>query len=55
MMILTLLELVLIVIWIFSLIMGQTFGGLSHILLGIAILLIISRLISGKNQIDDDI
>lgn len=55
MIILTLLEFVLIIIWIFSLITKQTLGGLSHILLGVAIILIISRLISGKNQIDDDI
>lgn len=51
---LTLIEISLIVIWLLGVATGLTFGGLIHVILGIAILLIISRLIAGGSGSSGD-
>ena len=40
--------LVLIILWLLGLVTGTTMGGLIHILLVIAIIVVLVRLISGK-------
>jgi len=44
---LVVIELTLIIIWLLCMITSNTFDGYIHILLGVAILMIISQLISG--------
>ena len=39
---------VLIVLWLLGLVTGTTMGGLIHVLLVIAIIVVLVRLISGK-------
>jgi len=55
MLVLTLIEFLLILIWLIGMITSYTFGGFIHVFLAIAIILIISRLISGGNHYDDDL
>ncbi len=53
---LTLTEIGLIVIWLIGILTHHTLGGFVHVFLGLAILLIISRLIAGRNNdLGDDI
>ena len=40
---------ILLILWFFGLISAYTFGGLIHILLVIAIILIIVRLLQGRS------
>lgn len=54
MFVLTLTEIFLIIIWLFGVITHYTLGGFIHVFLAIAILLIISRLIAGKNDNSND-
>ena len=42
---------VLIILWLLGLVTGTTMGGLIHILLVIAIIVILVRLISGKKPL----
>jgi len=53
MFVLTLIEIFLIIIWLLGIVTGYTLGGFIHVFLGIAILLIISRLIAGGKCGDD--
>jgi Family of unknown function (DUF5670) len=41
---------VLIILWLFGMLTAYTIGGLIHILLVIAIILILARIISGRRQ-----
>jgi hypothetical protein len=50
-MILYVIAVVLIVLWLLGLVTSYTLGGFIHILLVIAIILILLRLIQGKNPI----
>jgi len=43
--------LVLIILWLLGLVTGTTMGGLIHILLVIAIIVILVRVISGKKPL----
>ena len=43
--------LVLIVLWLLGLITGTTMGGLIHVLLVVAIIVILVRLISGRKAL----
>lgn len=47
---LTLIEIFLIIIWLLGIATSYTLGGFIHVLLAIALLLMISRLIAGKNN-----
>ena len=42
---------VLVPIWLLGLVMALTFGGLIHILLVIAVIVVLVRLIRGKNPL----
>jgi hypothetical protein len=52
MFVLTLIEIFLIVIWLIGIAIGYTLDGFIHVFLGIAILLIISRIIAGGDGSD---
>ena len=43
--------LVLIVLWLLGLVTGTTMGGLIHILLVIAVIVVLVRLISGRKAL----
>jgi hypothetical protein len=43
--------LVLIILWLLGLVTGTTMGGLIHILLVIAIIVVLVRVISGKKPL----
>lgn len=43
--------LVLIVLWLLGLVTGTTMGGLIHVLLVIAIIVVLVRLISGRKAL----
>jgi hypothetical protein len=42
---------VLIILWLLGLVTGTTIGGFIHILLVIAIVMVLLRLISGRNPV----
>jgi len=42
---------ILIIMWLLGLVTGTTIGGLIHILLVIAIIMILLRVISGRNAV----
>lgn len=42
---------VLIILWLLGLVTGTTIGGLIHILLVIAIIMVLVRIISGKKPL----
>ncbi len=48
---LTTIAIILIILWLLGLVTSFTVGGLIHILLVIAIIMILVRLIEGKNPI----
>ena len=50
----TLIEIFLILIWLLGVATSYTLGGFIHVFLGIALLLIISRLIAGGTGGGDD-
>jgi len=55
MLVLTLIEFALIIIWLLGIATSYTLGGFIHVFLALAVLLIVSRLISGwKGGGDDD-
>jgi hypothetical protein len=53
MLVLTLIEFFLIIIWLLGMVTSYTLGGFIHVFLALALLLIISRLIGGGNGSDD--
>jgi len=42
---------VLVVLWLLGMVMSYTMGGLLHILLVIAVIVVLSRVIQGRNLI----
>jgi hypothetical protein len=42
---------VMIILWLFGLVTAYTFGGFSHILLGIALVVILLRVIEGRRPL----
>lgn len=54
MFILTLIEFLLVIIWLLGVATSYTLGGFIHVFLAIAVLLIISRLICGRSGGGDD-
>ena len=50
-MILYIIAIILIILWLLGVVTSYTIGGFIHILLVIAIILILVRLIQGKNPI----
>lgn len=52
MLVLTLIEIFLIVIWLVAMSIGYTLGGFIHVFLGVAILLIVSQIIAGRGSDD---
>jgi hypothetical protein len=44
---LTVIEFILIIIWLLGMLTSNTFGGLIHIFLAVAIMMILSQVISG--------
>jgi len=42
---------ILIILWLLGLVTGTTIGGLIHVLLVIAIIMILLRVISGRNAV----
>lgn len=42
---------ILLVLWLFGLIAGQTFGGLIHLLLLIAVIVLVVRLLQGRSVV----
>jgi hypothetical protein len=49
---LSIIALILIVLWLLGLITSYTLGGFVHILLVIAVIVILLRIIKGKNPIE---
>ena len=42
---------ILLVLWLFGLVAGQTFGGLLHILLLVALIIFLVRLFTGRRVV----